>query len=82
MAGLKACATSAEQPPQFVALHHARDRGTSVSRVVETMLSLVSRPDTKGALSATAAPVLTRLRGAMKRGSVSGYRRHLRREYR
>ena len=60
------------------AKRYARDRGTSVSRVVETMLSLVSRPDAKGAVP---MPVLTRLRGSMKRGSVADYRRHLRRKH-
>lgn len=60
------------------AKRYARDRGTSVSRVVETMLSLVARPDAKGAAP---APVLARLRGSMKRGSTADYRRHLRRKH-
>jgi len=61
------------------AKRYAHQRGTSVSRVVETMLSLVSRPDAK---AAAPLPVLTRLRGSMRRGSVADYRRYLRRKYR
>jgi hypothetical protein len=61
------------------AKQYARERGTSVSRVVETMLSLVSRPEAKAAVP---TPVLGRLRGSMKRGSVADYRRYLRSKYR
>jgi len=62
------------------AKRYAKRRGTSVSRVVETMLALVSQPETERA--AGAAPVLARLRGSMKRGSVADYRRYLRRKHR
>ena len=62
------------------AKRYAERRGTSVSRVVETMLALVSQPEAEGA--AGDAPVLARLRGSMKRGSVADHRRYLRRKYR
>jgi hypothetical protein len=62
------------------AKRYAERRGTSVSRVVETMLALVSQPETEG--PAGGASVLARLRGSMKRGSVADYRQYLRRKYR
>jgi hypothetical protein len=61
------------------AKRYAAARGTSVSRLVETMLDLVARPV---APRGDAPPVLARLRGAMKRGSISDYRRYLARKYR
>ena len=61
------------------AKRHAHARGTSVSRLVETMLDLASAPTAaKGGLP----PVLGRLRGSLKRGTVGDYRRHLERKYR
>lgn len=66
------------------AKRHARARGTSVSRLVETMLRLVSMPAAGASESETQAPppVLASLRGSLKRGSVDDYRRHLARKYR
>ena len=61
------------------AKRYAEARGTSVSRLVETMLRLVSTP-VRG--RAGSPPVLARLRGSLKRGSVGDYRRHLERKYR
>lgn len=61
------------------AKRYARTRGTSVSRLVETMLDLVAAP---AADRADDAPVLTRLRGSMKRASLADYRRYLQRKYR
>jgi hypothetical protein len=64
------------------AKRYARARNTSVSRLVETMLRLVStEPQGRGGAAAT-PPVLRRLRGSLKHGSVSDYRRHLERKYR
>jgi len=60
---------------------YARTRGTSVSRLVETLLRLVAAP-AAGARSAHPPPMLARLRGSLKRGSVGDYRRHLQRKYR
>ena len=62
------------------AKRYAASRGTSVSRLVEQMLDLVSSPAT--GTHAEPPPVLARLRGTMKRGSVRDYRRHLEQKYR
>ena len=66
------------------AKRYARARGTSVSRLVETLLRLVSsRPG--GAANrgrVVSPPVLTQLRGSLKTGSVRDYYRHLERKYR
>jgi hypothetical protein len=60
------------------AKRYARARGTSVSHLVETMLDAVSsghdHPE-------SVPPVLSRLRGSLKRGSVADYRRYLERKY-
>lgn len=61
------------------AKRYARDRGTSVSQLVETMLDALS---SAGKASEEAPPVLSRLRGSMKRGSVADYRQYLERKYR
>jgi hypothetical protein len=61
------------------AKRYASSRGTSVSRLVETMLELVATPAPP---HRDAPPVLARLRGSMKRGSVADYRRYLERKYR
>ena len=58
---------------------YARSRGTSVSRLVESMLDLLSA---RGRDRAETPPVLAKLRGSLKRGSVEDYRRHLERKYR
>jgi hypothetical protein len=65
------------------AKRYAKARGTSVSRLVETMLRLVAaRPAVGRERDTPAPPVLRRLRGSLKRGSVGDYRRHLERKYR
>lgn len=56
----------------------AARRGTSVSRLVESYLELVSRP----AGEAASAPVLSRLRGSLSGVDVAEHRRHLERKYR
>ena len=63
---------------------YARNRGTSVSRLVESMLDVASRSaGAPGALAGDAPPpVLTRLRGSLKKGSAGDYRRHLEQKYR
>ena len=61
---------------------YAGSRGTSVSRLVETMLHLVSSADTAAVGASRSAPVLAKLRGSLKRGSVDDYRRHLVKKYR
>jgi hypothetical protein len=64
------------------AKRYARARGTSVSRLVESMLRLVSTRPADRDEAAAPPPVLRRLRGSLKRGAVSDYRRHLERKYR
>jgi hypothetical protein len=56
----------------------ARERGTSVSRMVESYLELVSRAP----VSRPEPPVLRRLRGSLKGVRADAYRRHLREKYR
>jgi hypothetical protein len=63
------------------AKRYARTRGTSVSKLVETMLRLVSARPMEGDGSAP-PPILRRLQGSLARGSVRDYRRHLERKYR
>lgn len=61
----------------------ARANRTSVSRLVESMLDLRSRGvTTEPAASPAMPPVLAKLRGSMKRGSLADYRRHLEQKYR
>ena len=64
------------------AKRYARARGTSVSRLVESMLRMVSTGSAGREEPAAPPPVLRRLRGSLKRGTVSDYRRHLERKYR
>lgn len=56
----------------------ARERGTSVSRMVESYLELVSRAPG----SRPEPPVLRRLRSSLKGVRVETYHRHLREKYR
>ena len=60
---------------------YAARRGTSVSRLVERYLELVSHPPKD---EGEAPPVLARLRGALKGARVDerDYRRYLRQKYR
>jgi hypothetical protein len=64
------------------AKRYARARGTSVSQLVESMLRLVSTRPAGREQPVAAPPVLQRLRGSLKRGAVTDYRRHLERKYR
>ena len=66
------------------AKRYAKARGTSVSKLVETMLRMVSAQPAGREHRAEAGPppVLARLRGSLKRGSIRDYRRHLARKYR
>jgi len=62
------------------AKRYAEAQGTSVSRLVETMLDLIATPTPSS--GDAPAPVLARLRGSLKRGTVRDYRRHLEQKYR
>jgi hypothetical protein len=61
------------------AKRYAQDRGTSVSRLVETYLDMLAEPAAEGGQR---RPVLARLRGSMNRGGVGDYHRYLERKYR
>ena len=62
------------------AKRYAERRGTSVSRLVEEYLAVVSR----GAAGADEPPILARVRGLLKGSRLDerDYRRHLREKYR
>ncbi len=64
------------------AKRYAESRGTSVSRLVETMLHMVSGGGHDAGTRAT-PPVLAKLRGSLKgkKLSVEDYRKHLERKY-
>lgn len=61
------------------AKRYAQARGTSVSRLVETYLDMVADPRPTEEKS---RPVLNRLRGSMRRGTVGDYHRYLEQKYR
>jgi len=61
------------------AKRYAAKRGTSVSRLVESYLSLVARPPRS---TAEAAPILSMLRGAAKSIDGAEYGGYLVRKYR
>jgi hypothetical protein len=63
-----------------VAKRYAAQRGTSVSRLVEEYLAVVSR----GGDAGENTPILTRVQGLLKgrRLNERDYRRHLREKYR
>ena len=61
------------------AKRYARSQGTSVSRLVERMLDLAA---SASGTSHPATPVLARLRGSLKGGSLADYHRHLEHKYR
>ena len=61
------------------AKRYAKTQGTSVSSLVEKMLDLAAAPAAAGD---DAPPVLARLRGSLKRGSVRDYHRYLEQKYR
>jgi hypothetical protein len=62
------------------AKRYAEQRGTSVSRLVEEYLAIVSR----GAGASDEPPILARVRGLLKGSRLDerDYRRHLREKYR
>ena len=61
------------------AKRYAKAQGTSVSGLVEKMLDLAAAP---AAADGDAPPVLARIRGSLKRGSVRDYHRYLEQKYR
>jgi Family of unknown function (DUF6364) len=61
------------------AKRYARANGTSVSRLVEKMLDLASAPAPD---RTEVPPVLSRLRGSLRRGTARDYHAYLERKYR
>ena len=61
------------------AKRYAKQRGVSVSKMVECYLSAVS---TAASLPYRDAPVLRSVRGALKKGGLEEYRKHLAVKYR
>ena len=65
------------------AKRYARARRTSLSRLVETYFDLLARtPATSRQDEPRTPPVLSRLRGSLRRGSLDDYRRYLERKHR
>jgi hypothetical protein len=60
------------------AKQYAKQRGVSVSQMVETYLAAVADPHP----GAGSAPVLRSLRGTLKKGDLNEYRKHLATKYR
>ena len=58
---------------------YAKQRGTSVSQIVETFLDAVVAPP---AASTSNTPVLNSLRGILNKGDQDEYKQHLTRKYR
>jgi hypothetical protein len=61
------------------AKQYAKERGVSVSQMVETYLSAVAEPSNP---SISAAPILRSVRGVLKKADMSAYRKHLVAKYR
>lgn len=61
------------------AKRYARTQGTSVSKLVERLLDVAAASHES---SGAATPVLARLRGSLKGGSLADYHRHLEHKYR
>ena len=66
------------------AKRYARKRGTSVSRLVEQYLEMLSGPGPAAAADGSVTPLLRRLRADLEgvTGDVADYRRHLERKHR
>jgi hypothetical protein len=69
---------SVDQTVVRQAKRYARTRGTSISRLVETFLSVLVRPPVR----ADDPPMLRQVRGILKGGDRDEYRRHLVRKHR
>jgi hypothetical protein len=65
------------------AKRYARARGTSLSKLVEAYFDLLARtPTSSRQHEPRTPPVLSRLRGSLRSGSVDDYRRYLERKHR
>ena len=59
---------------------YAREQGTSVSALVEKLLDVAATPSR--ATGSAPPPVVSRLRGSLKRGTVTDYYRYLEKKHR
>jgi hypothetical protein len=62
------------------AKRYARERGVSVSQIVEAYLAAVSDPSPR--TRHDSPPILRSLRGVLKRADLKEYRKHLAAKYR
>jgi antitoxin component of RelBE/YafQ-DinJ toxin-antitoxin module len=60
------------------AKRYAKQRGVSVSQMVETYLAMVAEP----AKAVDLPPILRSVRGTLKKADLEDHRRHLTRKYR
>jgi hypothetical protein len=58
---------------------YARQRGISVSEMVEVYLSAVAGPSSPATMD---APILRSLRGSLTKADLNGYKKHLAAKYR
>jgi len=70
---------SVDERVVFRAKRYARQRGVSVSQMVETYLAAVAGPVSPVAAD---APILRFVRGSLKKADLAEYRRHLAAKYR
>ena len=61
---------------------HAARRGTSVSKLVEDYLSLLTAARKRRGRLPGATPILDQLRGSLKGADISAYLEHLEEKYR
>lgn len=61
------------------AKRYAKQKGVSVSRLVETYLTSVSNSNE---VESTEPPILHSLRGSLKKANIDDYRKHLAAKYR
>jgi hypothetical protein len=61
------------------AKRYAKQRGVSVSEIVETYLAAVADPQPAGA---SRTPVLNSIRGILRKADINEYRKHLAAKYR
>ena len=60
------------------AKRYAKDRGTSVTRMVESYLASVTKPEARGEKT----PILDSLAGILTRADIGDYRKHLSKKHR
>jgi len=64
------------------AKEHAARHGTSVSKLVEDYLSLLTAARKRRGRSPAATPILDQLRGSLRGADISGYGEHLEEKHR